>query len=149
MSKILLHVWQTVKTLIRCRTLWSAASDLGLQFANAYLSQNLRVITGLVDDQSVLQSDDWPWNSGRFPTLVFTVCLKKPMGIALVIQGPFVQSVVSLTSSLSVISLTVLADSIYSILIFFCWKNESSFCAAKATHIFSAKNFSIFAYHSM
>ena len=52
-------------------------------------------------------------------------------------QGPVVQSVVSLTR---VISLTVLANSIYNILIFF---------AAKATHIFSAKNFSIFAYHSM
>ena len=48
-------------------------------------------------------------------------------------MGPVVQSVVSLTSSLRVISLTVLAD----------------FCIAKATHIFSAKNFSIFAYHSM
>ena len=31
----------------------------------------------------------------------------------------------------------------------FCWKNVSSFCIAKATHIFSAKNFRIFAYHSM
>ena len=47
-------------------------------------------------------------------------------------QGPVVQSVVSLMSSLRVISLTVLADSIYNILIFF-----------------SAKNFSIFVYHSM
>ena len=37
-------------------------------------------------------------------------------------QGPVVQSVVSLTSSLRVISLTVLADSIYSILIFFAEK---------------------------
>ena len=55
-------------------------------------------------------------------------------------QGPFVQSVVSLTSSLRVISLTVLADSIHNSLIFF---------AENATHIFSAKNFSIFAYHSM
>ena len=64
-------------------------------------------------------------------------------------QGPFVQSVVSLTSSLRVISLTVLADSIYNILIFFAEKNVSSFCTAKATRIFSAKNFSIFAYHSM
>ena len=27
-------------------------------------------------------------------------------------------------------------------------KNVSSFCTAKATHIFSAKNSSIFAYHS-
>ena len=36
--------------------------------------------------------------------------------------GPVVQSVVSLTSSLRVISLTVLEDSIYSILIFFAEK---------------------------
>ena len=53
---------------------------------------------------------------------------------------PVVQSIVSLPSSLMVISLTVLVDSIYNILIFF---------AEKATHIFSAKNFSIFAYHLM
>ena len=39
--------------------------------------------------------------------------------LKLIIQGPVVQSVVSLTSSLRVISLTVLADSIYNILIFF------------------------------
>ena len=37
-------------------------------------------------------------------------------------QGPVVQSVVSLTFSLRVISLTVLADSIYNILIFFAEK---------------------------
>ena len=37
-------------------------------------------------------------------------------------QGPVVQSVVSLTSSLRVISLTVLADSIYYILKFFAEK---------------------------
>ena len=36
--------------------------------------------------------------------------------------GPVVQSVVSLTSSLRVISLTVLADSVYNILIFFAEK---------------------------
>ena len=36
--------------------------------------------------------------------------------------GPVVQSIVSLTSSLRVISLTVLADSIYNILIFFAKK---------------------------
>ena len=40
------------------------------------------------------------------------------------ILGPVVQSVVSLTSSLRVISLTVLADSIYNILIFFAEKCE-------------------------
>ena len=38
------------------------------------------------------------------------------------IQGPVVQSIVSLTSSLRVISLIVLADSIYNILIFFAEK---------------------------
>ena len=37
-------------------------------------------------------------------------------------QGPVVQSVISLTNSLRVISLTILADSIYSILIFFAEK---------------------------
>ena len=37
-------------------------------------------------------------------------------------QGPVVQSVVSLTSSLRVSSLTVLADSIHNILIFFAEK---------------------------
>ena len=37
-------------------------------------------------------------------------------------QGPVVQSVVSLTNSLRVISLTVLADSMYNILIFFAEK---------------------------
>ena len=40
-------------------------------------------------------------------------------------QGPFVQSIVSLTSSLRVISLFVLADSIYNILIFFAEKKVS------------------------
>ena len=55
--------------------------------------------------------------------------------------GPLVQSVLSLTSSLRVISLTVLADSIYNILIFFAEKNVSSFCTAKATHIFFSKKF--------
>ena len=53
-------------------------------------------------------------------------------------QDTVVQSTVSLTSSLRVISLTVLADSIYNNLIFFAEKM-----------FFSAKNFSIFAYHWM
>ena len=37
-------------------------------------------------------------------------------------QGPVVQSIVSLTSLLRVISLTVLMDSMYNILIFFAEK---------------------------
>ena len=51
-----------------------------------------------------------------------------------IIQGPVVQSIISLTSSLRVISLTVLAVSMYNILIFFCWKNVSSY-----SHFFSKK----------
>ena len=65
------------------------------------------------------------------------------------ILGPVVQSVVSLTSSLRVISLTVLADSIYNILIFFAEKMWVAFALQKLLTFFSAKNFSIFAYHSM
>ena len=38
------------------------------------------------------------------------------------IHGPVVQSVASLTSSLRVISLTILVDSIHNILIFFAEK---------------------------
>ena len=41
--------------------------------------------------------------------------------------GPVVQSIVSLMSSLRVISLTVLADSIYNILIFFAEKTTTFF----------------------
>ena len=50
--------------------------------------------------------------------------------------GPVVQSVVSLMSSLRVISLTVLVDSIYNILIFFAEKCEySHFFSKKFQHI--------------
>ena len=69
-----------------------------------------------------------------FLTLVFWSCVTFD-------QGPIVQSVISLTSSLRVISLTVLADLIHNILKIFCWKNVSSFCTAKATHIFFSKKF--------
>ena len=48
---------------------------------------------------------------------VFTLNMQTPKS-----QGPVVQSVVSLTSSLRVISLTVLADSIHNILIIFVEK---------------------------
>ena len=62
------------------------------------------------------------------------------------IQGPVVQSIVSLTSPLRVILLTVLVDSIYNILICFA---ERMWVAFALLIFFSAKKFSIFAYHSM
>ena len=50
-------------------------------------------------------------------------------------MGPVVQSVVSLTSSLRVISLTVFADSIYNILKFFAEKILSHFFSKIFQHI--------------
>ena len=46
-------------------------------------------------------------------------------------QGPVVRSIVSLTSSLRVISLTVLAESIHNILIFFAEKMLLTFFQQK------------------
>ena len=53
--------------------------------------------------------------------------------------GPVVQSVVSLTSSLRVISLTILADSIYNILIFFAEKMWVAFALQKLLTFFQQK----------
>ena len=54
-------------------------------------------------------------------------------------QDPVVQSVVSLTSSLRVILLTVLADSIYNILIFFAEKMWVAFALQKLLTFFQQK----------
>ena len=54
-------------------------------------------------------------------------------------KGPVVQSVVSLTSSLRVISLTVLAQSIYNILIFFAEKMWVAFALQKLLTFFQQK----------
>ena len=54
-------------------------------------------------------------------------------------QGPVVQSVFSLTSSLRVISLTVLADSIYNILVFFAEKMRVAFALQKLLTFFQQK----------
>ena len=54
-------------------------------------------------------------------------------------QGPVVQSVGSLTNSLRVISSTVLADSIYNILIFFAVKMWVAFALQKLLTFFQQK----------
>ena len=53
--------------------------------------------------------------------------------------GPVVQSVISLTSSLRVILLTVLADSIYNVLIFFAEKMWVAFALQKLLTFFQQK----------
>ena len=55
------------------------------------------------------------------------------------IQGPVVQSVVSLTSSLRVISVTVLEKSIYNILICFAEKMWVAFALQKLLTFFQQK----------
>ena len=55
-------------------------------------------------------------------------------------QGPVVQRIVNLTSSLVVKMLTVLVDAISNSQVFFAEKNVSSFCKCKSSsHFFSAK----------
>ena len=55
-------------------------------------------------------------------------------------QGPVVQSIVSLTSSLVVKMLTVLVSTISNSQVFFAEKNVSSFCNCKSYSHFLIKN---------
>ena len=57
-----------------------------------------------------------------FPLALISLSKKTVVEILVRSQGLVVQSIVSLTSSLRVISLTILVDSIYNILIFFAEK---------------------------
>ena len=59
-------------------------------------------------------------------------------------QGPVVQSVVSLTSSLVVKMLTVLVSAISNSQVF-CCKNVSSYCKCKSYSHFLSKNISVYA----
>ena len=59
--------------------------------------------------------------------------------LCLIEQGPVVQSVDSLTSSLRVISLTVLAYSIHNILMFFAEKMWVAFALQKLLTFFQQK----------
>ena len=73
------------------------------------------------------EDPDQPVHQGclSYSVAVYSVCHSVSTfldTLAAIFQGPVVQSIVSLTSSLRVISLTVLADSIHNILIFFAEK---------------------------
>ena len=73
------------------------------------------------------------WVTGSKKTIQFNYRLHNH------VLGPVVQSVVSLTSSLRVISLTVLADSIHNILIFFAVKMWVAFALQKLLTFFQQK----------
>ena len=77
-----------------------------------------------------------------FVSMLWRKCIPSKMNIMnrqIENQGPVVQSIVSLTSSLRVISLTVLADSIYNILIFFAEKMWVAFALQKLLTFFQQK----------
>ena len=63
-------------------------------------------------------------------------------------QGPVVQSIVCLTKLFIKDLLSLTAHTKSNQVIFFAEKNVRSFCSAKAPHIFSAKNGSVFAYNT-
>ena len=74
--------------------------------------------------------------------MIWNICLSVYIIIIkykFILQGPVVQSVISLTSSLRVISLTVLADSIHNIQIFFAEKMWVAFALQKLLTFFQQK----------
>ena len=83
----------------------------------------------------------FPWRNKKVESQSMAYHYKIPKLSAKVANslGPVVQSVVSLTSSLRVISLTVLADSIYNILIFFAEKMWVAFALQKLLTFFQQK----------
>ena len=99
-----------------------------LYFANVHDDLNLHILC-MFEDAFSIWADQMQW--------VF-----KPMWMprsACKLLGPVVQSVVSLTSSLRVNSLTILADSMYNILIFFAEKMWVTFALQKLLTFFHQK----------
>ena len=80
-----------------------------------------------------LEAPHWG-TSNEYPHHMFLWRNKKNIYL-----GPVVQSIVSLMSLLSVISLTILVDSIYSILIFFAEKMWVAFALQKLLTFFQQK----------
>ena len=83
------------------------------------------------------------WKSVPYPcknTIFLCVQRRRIYNIHTKHQGPVVQSVVSLTSSLRAISLTILADSIYNFLKFFAEKMWVAFALQKLLTFFQQKN---------
>ena len=104
-------------------------------FQSVYQSQ----CASALEKRQVLTFRDNPvWAAAflvREPILKTESCFSRETYV-----GPVVQSIVSLTSSLrGQLSSYLLYN---QILWNFCWKNERSFCTAKASHIFSSPGLS-------
>ena len=120
---------------LHIRAVYSESSLIACAFYSLRINENLcytgwmyRLIWVFAGHTDLIVSSVVRW-------LIFNLNIGAPN---LTILGPVVQSVVSLTSSLRVISLTVLADSVHNILVFFAEKMWVAFA-----------HFSIFAYHSV
>ena len=80
-------------------------------------------LAGRVRELNFSISIIWAVSSEKVSLNMCSMCrLRSSLHEQSIIQGQVVQSVISLTSSLRVISLTVIVDSIYNILIFFAEK---------------------------
>ena len=77
-----------------------------------------------------------------FPSRLANLTNKLMLMHSFVCQGPVVQSIVSLTSSLVIKMLTVLVSTISNSQCF-CWKNVSSFCKCKSYSHFFRKNINV------
>ena len=69
-----------------------------------------------------MPEDVFAWRSHLYLSMHINTVTCPQNSISIRMLGPVVQSIVSSTSSLRVISLTVLADSIHNILLFFAEK---------------------------
>ena len=119
----------------QCRPQWDTAEQLRQQSETTAASDQHPHCLPLVQQFSNIY-----WKSNGF---FYCTCISKHLNIRVnkvclsKIQGPVVQSIVSLTSSLRIISLTVLADSIHNFLIFFA---ENMPCKSYSHFFFQQKN---------
>ena len=95
----------------------SVLSDLGLSCLLRHVCLNIQGYYGILFLNENISCKEYQLHIFWLRKKKIIYYLVIPLNKA---QGPVVQSIVNLTSSLRVISLTVLADSLYSILIFFC-----------------------------
>ena len=124
--------WQKVQIKISWLLIWiyTACKD------RAYLgSAGLGLISALFQQQNGFRTKHQQLQQ-KYLLMLFLFFFSNILNS---LQGPAVQSFVSLTSSLRVISLTVLPDSIYNILIFFAEKMWVAFALQKLLTFFQQK----------
>ena len=106
------------------------------------LTNNIFSFEQLGPDRHLVWVQQFTFGQSAQILWVYTACqLEHALSLVTVLedQGPVVQSLVSLTSSLRVISLTVFLDSIDNILIFFAEKMWVAFAVQKLLTFFQQK----------